>query len=177
MPSRQKALFGVLPSSVRGRRKGWGPEHRLQKSFADYFAYAVGGTAYWTGVDAANKDAKERIMRARRGIRPGVGDFQVLARGRGGPVFIMFDAKTETGRMSDNQKIIKREVEASGGYYYIVRNTFEIEQKLIEHGIPVRARHLGPGPLAPRPEVRMMKGLPAVPKPRKPAAKRRTNRD
>lgn len=149
----QRRLFGATPATkapssvLPGGGKGWGKEHLIQAATKEFLEFALDGIAYWKGIDAANKDAKERVMRAARGCRAGVPDFEVAwKRPDGTTLLIGIEMKSRDGSMSSDQRAIRAEItDLAGGFYHVCRNTFEVEAVLREHGLPIKARHLAFG--------------------------------
>jgi hypothetical protein len=50
--------------------------------------------------------------------KPGVGDITICLRG----IFIQWEIKTEKGCQSELQKIAQKQIEAAGGYYFVIRS-------------------------------------------------------
>jgi hypothetical protein len=48
------------------------------------------------------------------------------------PVSVWLEVKTKRGKLSMNQKLFKYSIEASGGFYYVVRSIEEVELSLAE---------------------------------------------
>jgi hypothetical protein len=58
--------------------------------------------------------------------RKGIPDITIILKGR----FVGFEVKTSTGRQSPDQKQFQADLEANGGFYFIVRSVKDAEEAL-----------------------------------------------
>ena len=92
-------------------------ESQIQKGVLDYLAmmskkYPI---YYFRSAAGMVRTESGRIFKTGK---PGVGDITICFRG----IFIQWEVKTPTGRQSELQRQAQREIEASGGYYFVIRS-------------------------------------------------------
>lgn len=81
------------------------------------------------GQNVARLIAKNKMM----GMRPGWPDIEMIHKGR----FIAFEVKAEGNKQQDNQKAVEADIDAAGGYYFVVRSIADVEEVMAEIGPPV----------------------------------------
>lgn len=126
-----------MPQSPAKKRKtkwGWTivrrfNEHELQIHIATLIhAWALSRPyVWWTGIDhAARLSPRYGRDRKMRGIKPGIPDFYILARGKS----VWLEAKSETGKVMPSQQKVHEQIHASNGYVFVVRRLDDVWEVL-----------------------------------------------
>jgi hypothetical protein len=114
-------------------------EFDLQRAVCQFLMLAVPSSEMtWRAVPNGEYRSKRTAGKLKAaGVRAGVADFHCTLRG-GRTLWI--ELKTRDGRLSPAQKDFRREEEAIGAAYEVVRTLDELQDTLRRHGVIVRAR-------------------------------------
>lgn len=112
-------------------------EHDFQRVCFAFLTRALPDGAYVASLDSAQKgSATQRIMDARRGIRPGQCDMLVKVKGFEA---IKIELKAHGGVVSDHQQTDMEVWRRNGGGAFVAYSLDELEAGIRAYGIPLRA--------------------------------------
>lgn len=113
-------------------------EHELQQSVAQYLALTLPPEAFCTAIDhgAGKMSAISGALRKARGVVKGIPDIVIIWDHK----CLWIELKTLTGRLSDDQRIVRDKILAAGFDWSLARSLVEVEMALHSAGIPTRAR-------------------------------------
>jgi hypothetical protein len=114
-------------------------EHSLQVAVAHMLELVLEpGVTWWSALDhAAQLSPRYGAERKRRGVKRGLPDFIVMAKGMN---VIGFELKTEKGRLSPDQVLVQTSWAVMGHDIYTVRSLEEVQEILVLLGVPLRRR-------------------------------------
>jgi hypothetical protein len=111
-------------------------EHGLQVAVARLLELCLDpALTWWSGIDhAARLGARYGADRKRRGVKRGIPDFLILVKGQ--PA-LGIEIKSETGRVSPEQKELRDDWRAIDHRYVICRSLGEVQQALNDNNVPM----------------------------------------
>jgi hypothetical protein len=102
------------------------PESAIERTICDYlWAHRL---FFWKQPQAGYFDASKKRFRKHASpyVKNGIPDIIVILEG----VFIGFEVKSLRGLQSEGQACFQRDVEKSGGFYFLVRSVSDVQKAL-----------------------------------------------
>jgi hypothetical protein len=114
-------------------------EHSLQVSVAHMLELVLEpGITWWSALDhAAQVSPRYGAERKRRGVKRGLPDFIVMAKGMN---VIGLELKTDKGRLSPDQVLVHTAWAVMGHDVYVVRSLEDVQEILLACDVPMRRR-------------------------------------
>jgi len=114
-------------------------EHGLQVAVARLLELCLDpARTWWSGIDhAAKLGPRYGADRKRRGVKRGLPDFLIFVEDEP-PLGL--EIKTEDGRLQPSQRDLRSDWLRIGARYCIARSLREVQEMLVEHGVPMRQR-------------------------------------
>ena len=117
-------------------------EDIVQKNICTFLDAALPPDSYYCSIPNGSVLAGNPTRRAmqmnklkKTGLKLGAPDLFILARGR----FFAIEVKSDTGKLSDNQRTTSDKIIEAGGGWCMVRSTADVEQFLLSQGVALRA--------------------------------------
>lgn len=116
-------------------------EDRLQSAVAQYLDRMLPSACWWTATANGawlGGDKRRRMIQAARmkrtGVKVGCPDLIICHEGR----FLSIELKQEGQLATDAQNEVEDRIAIAGGGYQVCRSIEDVEQTLIEWGVPIR---------------------------------------
>ena len=119
------------------KRRNKQPEYIFQKSIAAYFSSIFRDGVFWTSIEVSNHDgsalgAQRQAADRLKGVKAGTPDMIIQWQGK----TLWLELKAGTNDLTDNQKEIHRQINASGNPVYEVRTKEQIQALIKQYNIP-----------------------------------------
>jgi hypothetical protein len=108
-------------------------ETRLHCAAVDYMRRVCPDCLTWHAANGGKRSKETARLMKRLGVLPGVFDLVVLAPG---PRTFFLEAKTDKGKLSEDQQWFKGELIKMGFSYVVFRNLDDISDFIIQNKIP-----------------------------------------
>jgi hypothetical protein len=118
------------------RRASQLQEAGVQERLADLLPFLLPAGSYWTMAENKPRSATAGAMQKRRGVRAGQPDLFVIYRGK--PIFV--ELKSLVGVVSRTQKVMREEIIAAGGDWWLARSERAAVVALHLSGVQLRSR-------------------------------------
>lgn len=116
-------------------------EHQLQVQVAQYLDSALPTRGcWWTSIDSAGRGAIAGARMKRRGVKRGTADIMVVSDHCRPWATIWIELKSETGRLTPEQKVFRDCVEQAGHLYMVARSVETVAIMLVAAGLKLRGR-------------------------------------
>lgn len=123
------------PTEARGRTA---TEHQIQSAIIRFLDAALPSSCMAFAVpNGAKRDKITGAILKREGVKAGVADIVIL---RNPGQCALIEVKTDTGSLSNSQKVFRDWCAANGFPFAVVRGVGDVQAALLDWGVPLRAR-------------------------------------